>query len=249
MNNVLIYGIHAVESLLKKGQRKVLRVCVASQDRRLQSIITLAKKQNVPLEVCPLSTIQEKLGEVVHQGVYALAEANTLLGEADIPLLLDNATSPALILVLDGVTDPHNLGACLRVADACNVDFVLIPKDKSASITPTVSKVACGAAETVPVVQATNLVRALEILKANGVWIHGAAGEATSSLYALDSTGPVALVLGSEGHGLRQLTRKHCDTLFSIPMLGSVSSLNVSVAAGITLYETIRQRKMIPDAL
>jgi len=140
------------------------------------------------------------------------------------------------------VTDPHNLGACLRTADATGVDFVVIPKDKSASITPVVSKVACGAAEAIPVVRVTNLVRSMEKLKAAGVWIYGAAGEARQSLYTVQGTENIAVVLGAEGDGLRRLTRDHCDALFSLPMQGSVESLNVSVATGVTLYEIVRQR-------
>lgn len=147
-----------------------------------------------------------------------------------------------LILILDGITDPHNLGACLRSADATGVDFVVIPKDKSASITPVVSKVACGAAESIPLVRVTNLARAMDILKQQGVWIFGAAGEAENLLYAMDCSGNIALVMGAEGTGLRRLTREHCDGLFSLPMMGSVESLNVSVATGVSLYEVIRQR-------
>jgi len=155
-----------------------------------------------------------------------------------------------LILILDGITDPHNLGACLRSADATGVDFVMIPKDKSASVTPVVSKVACGAAESVPLVRVTNLVRAMDILKEQGVWIYGAAGEAKCSLYQIDCTGMVAIAMGAEGEGLRRLTREHCDGLFcdglfSLPMAGSVNSLNVSVATGVSLYEVVRQRQKV----
>jgi 23S rRNA (guanosine2251-2'-O)-methyltransferase len=144
--------------------------------------------------------------------------------------------------VLDGVTDPHNLGACLRSADAAGVSAVVIPKDRSADITAVVRKVACGATEAVPLVRVTNLARTLQALKAAGVWIYGAAGEAERSLYSLDLRGRVALVMGAEGHGLRRLTRECCDELMSLPMAGSVSSLNVSVAAGVSLFEAVRQR-------
>ncbi|OYV53216.1 MAG: 23S rRNA (guanosine(2251)-2'-O)-methyltransferase RlmB [Legionella sp. 21-45-4] len=152
------------------------------------------------------------------------------------------AKTPAFILILDGITDPHNLGACLRSADAAGVHCVITPKDNSARITPVVSKVASGAAESVPLIQVTNLARTLDRLKQLGIWIYGAAGEAPQSLYTMNLTAPTALVLGSEGNGLRRLTRDHCDELFSLPMQGQVSSLNVSVASGIAVYETLRQR-------
>jgi 23S rRNA (guanosine2251-2'-O)-methyltransferase len=144
--------------------------------------------------------------------------------------------------VLDGVTDPHNLGACLRSAEAAGVDAVIVPKDKSALMTPTVRKVACGAAEVVPFITVTNLARCLATLKQRGIWVQGAAGEATQSIYATDLKGPLAIVLGSEGSGMRRLTRELCDGLFSIPMAGEVSSLNVSVSAGVCLFEAVRQR-------
>ena len=150
-----------------------------------------------------------------------------------------------MILILDGITDPHNLGACLRTADAAGVDFVIIPKDKSAAITPVVSKVACGAAESVLVVRVTNLARAISTLKEHGVWIYGAAGEAEHSIYDLDFTGSIGIVMGAEGSGLRRLTRELCDGLFSLPMQGEVSSLNVSVATGISLYEIARKNKHV----
>jgi 23S rRNA (guanosine2251-2'-O)-methyltransferase len=152
-----------------------------------------------------------------------------------------------LVLVLDGVQDPHNLGACFRSADAAGANLIIAPRDKSASITSVVSKVASGAAETVPFVQVTNLVRALEKLKELGIWIYGAAGEAEQIVYEVDLRGPSALVLGAEGAGLRRLTREHCDVLVKIPMFGSASSLNVSVATGILLFEAVRQRHAVTD--
>jgi 23S rRNA (guanosine2251-2'-O)-methyltransferase len=163
-----------------------------------------------------------------------------------LPDLLKTASSPPLFLVLDNIQDPHNLGACLRTADAVHVTAVIIPKDRSATITPVVRKVATGAAETVPIVQVNNLVRALEHLKELGVWLMGASGDAKQSLYQTDLRGPIALVLGAEGTGLRRLTEECCDVLMHIPMRGSVESLNVSVAAGICLYEALRQRLSDP---
>ena len=155
---------------------------------------------------------------------------------------VEQSEQPSLILVLDGVTDPHNLGACLRSADAAGVHAVVVPKDKSADLSPTVRKVACGAAEVVPFVRVTNLSRTLEALKERGVWLFGAAGEAEKSIYDNDLTGSMALVMGAEGAGLRRLTREHCDHLVKLPMAGSVSSLNVSVATGVCLFEAVRQR-------
>jgi len=163
--------------------------------------------------------------------------------EADLLRKVDEAERPVLILVLDGVTDPHNLGACLRSADAAGVDAVVVPKDRSADLNPAVRKVACGAAEVVPFVRVTNLSRTLDALKARGVWVFGAAGEAEGPIYDHDLTGPVALVMGAEGSGLRRLTRERCDFLVKLPMAGSVGSLNVSVATGICLFEVVRQRR------
>ncbi len=186
--------------------------------------------------------MNQRFAALTHQGVVASVRPLPEYNESNIISLLEKSKKPGLILILDGVTDPHNLGACLRSADAAGVDFVLIPKDKSASITPVVSKVACGAAESIPLVRVTNLARAMELLKEHGVWIYGAAGEAQSSIYQLDCSSTIALVMGAEGEGLRRLTRERCDGLFSLPMLGSVSSLNVSVATGISLFEVVRQR-------
>jgi len=165
-----------------------------------------------------------------------------LLDEAGLLRLVDDSPGPVLLLVLDGITDPHNLGACLRSADAAGVHAVIVPKDKSADLGPTVSKVACGAAEAVPFARVTNIARTLEALKARGVWIYGTAGEAQATVYDSDFSGPVALVMGAEGAGLRRLTRELCDHLVKLPMAGSVSSLNVSVATGICLFEAVRQR-------
>jgi 23S rRNA (guanosine2251-2'-O)-methyltransferase len=157
--------------------------------------------------------------------------------------LLDRAEGPPLLLMLDGVTDPHNLGACLRTADAAGVQAVIIPKDKSASLNATVRKVACGAAEVIPLVAVTNLARTLEKLKKRGLWVVGTAGEAEQDVYDVDMTGPTVLVMGAEGKGMRRLTRELCDFLVRLPMSGSVSSLNVSVATGVCLFEAVRQRR------
>lgn len=178
----------------------------------------------------------------VHQGVVAAVSESREWGEDDLMAMLAAASEPPFLLVLDGVTDPHNLGACMRTADAVGVQAVIVPKDKSATLTPVARKVACGAAETVPFVRVTNLARCLRALQEQGVWLVGTAGEAGSTLYQANFTGPVALVMGAEGKGMRRLTREHCDALINIPMLGHVDSLNVSVATGVCLYEALRQR-------
>lgn len=244
MSEQFVYGVHAVSALLANPHRKT-RTLFVSQDRvdkRLQELIDKAIQQQVTIEKLSPQKMSQRFAEFTHQGVVACASALIDYSEYDLPALLEASKKPSLVLILDGVTDPHNLGACLRSADAAGVDFVVIPKDKSASITPVVSKVACGAAESVPVVRVTNLARAMEILKEEGVWIYGAAGEAESSIYHIDCKGSIAIAMGAEGEGLRRLTRERCDGLFALPMLGTVESLNVSVATGISLYEVVRQR-------
>lgn len=245
MSEQYVYGVHAVFALLTNPHRVTKKLYISEDraDQRLQDIIDKALHARIPIEKLSTQKMNQRFADFAHQGVVASASSLPNYNESHLFALLEASNQPALILILDGVTDPHNLGACLRTADATGVDFVLIPKDKSASITPVVSKVACGAAESVPLVRVTNLVRSMEFLKEHGVWIYGAAGEATSSLYQTDCTGNVALVMGAEGEGLRRLTREHCDGLFSLPMLGSVASLNVSVATGVSLYEIVRQRK------
>ncbi|WP_455198376.1 23S rRNA (guanosine(2251)-2'-O)-methyltransferase RlmB, partial [Kaarinaea lacus] len=177
-----------------------------------------------------------------HQGVVASAIAPRVLSESELDTLLDKLTDPPFLLVLDGVTDPHNLGACLRSADAAGIQAVITTKDRSASLTPTAVKVASGAAQTVPFVQVTNLARCLRNLKDRGIWLAGLDGEAEQSLYDTDLSGPLAIVMGAEGKGLRRLSREHCDYLARIPMAGTVESLNVSVATGVCLFEAHRQR-------
>ncbi|TAL58570.1 MAG: 23S rRNA (guanosine(2251)-2'-O)-methyltransferase RlmB [Legionella sp.] len=245
MSEQYVYGVHAVSALLSNPHRVVKTLYVSQErvDKKVQTILDKAAEKHIPVEQLSSAKMNQRFAEFTHQGVVAKAQALTDFVEADLPHLLSSSKNPGLVLILDGVTDPHNLGACLRSADATGVDFVIIPKDKSAGITPVVSKVACGAAESIPVVRVTNLVRAMEILKEAGVWIYGAAGEANQSLYSVDCTGTVAIAMGAEGEGLRRLTRDHCDGLFALPMLGSVDSLNVSVATGVSLYEVVRQRQ------
>lgn len=245
MSNQFVYGVHAVSALLANPHREIKKLFISQDrlDKRVQDLVTKAQQAQRVIEKLTTQEMNQRFADFAHQGVVASASALPDYNESHLRALLEACNKHALILILDGITDPHNLGACLRTADAVGVDFVLIPKDKNASITPVVSKVACGAAESIPLVRVTNLVRSMELLKEQGVWIYGAAGEAEQSLYQTDCTGAVAVVMGSEGEGMRRLTREHCDGLFSLPMLGSVESLNVSVATGISLYEILRQRR------
>lgn len=245
MTEHFVYGVHAVAALLANPHRvtKMLYLTQDRMDKRIHHLVSLAEQANIPIERLTAQRMDNRFPDCVHQGVVAVALKLPDYGESDLVRLLAAGKTPALVLILDGVTDPHNLGACLRSADAAGVDFVVVPKDKNASVTPVVSKVACGAAESVPLVRVTNLVRAMEILKEQGVWIYGAAGEADSLIYSVDCSSSIALVLGAEGDGMRRLTRETCDGLFALPMLGAVTSLNVSVATGVSLYEVVRQRK------
>ena len=242
------YGYHAVESLIRREPRRVaaLHVQAERQDKRMQALCELSRNQGVSVLSCSKSEL-DALVNGRHQGVVAVldpaaeAEAGGLMSEADLSEHLSKVTVP-LILILDGVTDPHNLGACLRSADAAGVTAVIFPKDKSADVNDVARKVASGAAETVPWVRVTNLARTIESLKQAGVWVIGTDGDAEESLYEQDLSGPCAMVLGSEGAGMRRLTRDLCDFVVKLPMAGSVSSLNVSVAAGVCLFEAVRQR-------
>lgn len=244
MSEHFVYGCHAVRALLKNPHRKIKQLFI-NQDKdgqRFQDILELANSRHIPIEALSLKLMNQRFAEYTHQGVVASAQPMPSFAEADLKPLLADLASPACILLLDGVTDPHNLGACLRTADAVGVNFVITPKDNSAGLTPVVGKVASGALESMPLVRVTNLARAMDTLKQEGIWIYGAAAEANQTLYQLDLKSSVALVLGAEGSGLRRLTRESCDGLFSIPMVGTVESLNVSVAAGVSLYELKRQR-------
>ena len=240
----LIYGLHAVDALLRQQPAQVVRLFVQDgrKDKRIAGILELAGNQGVAVE----RISREKLDQQVqgrHQGVVAeVRPGEKSWDEKGLYQLLDGLDHPPLILVLDGVTDPHNLGACLRSADAAGVDAVVVPKDNAADLSPVVRKVACGAAEVVPFIRVTNLARALAALKERGIWLYGAAGEAENTIYNSDLRGPAAIVMGAEGDGLRRLTREACDYLIKLPMAGSVSSLNVSVATGICLFEAVRQR-------
>jgi 23S rRNA (guanosine2251-2'-O)-methyltransferase len=239
-----VFGMHAVGSLLERDPARVavLLALESRADQRMSRVLELAERAKVPVRRVSRRELDELAAGLSHQGVVAETGTAPGFGEKELPGFLDALLRPAFLLVLDGVQDPHNLGACLRSANAAGVDAVIIPRDRSAPLNATVRKVACGAAESLPVVRVTNLARTLRALRDAGIWVYGAAGEAESSLYEADLCGPLALVLGGEGRGLRRLTREHCDGLLSIPMAGAISSLNVSVAAGIFLFEARRQR-------
>ncbi len=239
-----VFGLHAVTSLLERDPARVslLQVLESRDDPRIQRVLELAGKANVPVRRVSRRELDELVPGVSHQGVVAeTGEANNV-SEHELTGFIEQLEHPAFLLILDGIQDPHNLGACIRSADAAGVDAVILPKDRSAPMNATVRKVACGAAEVVPVVRVTNLARVMRQLRDAGIWIYGAAGEAETGLYDTDLSGSLALVLGGEGKGLRRLTREHCDGLAAIPLAGSVSSLNVSVATGICLFEARRQR-------
>jgi len=244
-NSLLLFGLHTVTALLEKQPERVKRLSIqeSRQDKKVLALVELATQRGIPIEYHDKAALDAMTQSANHQGVLAFCAPSQVYAESDLPNLLSSLTQPAFILVLDGVQDPHNLGACFRSADAAGVHAILAPKDKSVGITPTVSKVASGATETIPFVQVTNLVRALETLKSLGIWIYGTDADASQTLYQTSLTGPLALVLGAEGAGMRRLTKEHCDVLIHIPMQGYVSSLNVSVAAGVCLFEVVRQRQ------
>ena len=240
------YGLHAVESLLKNQRQSVveLKILKGRKDKKLMRLLRQAK--GIAVSECSRGELDQLSGVANHQGVVAILSggnesSDNLVAESTLEFYLKSVENP-LVLILDGVTDPHNFGACLRSADAAGVDLVITPKDRSVGLTPVVRKVAVGAAETMKICQVTNLVRAMETLKEMGIWIAGAAGEAEGTLYDIDFTGSMAIAMGAEGSGLRRLTREHCDYLMKIPMSGTVESLNVSVATGICLFEAHRQR-------
>ncbi len=237
----LIYGIHAVKAALQQEGGEVTEVLLMSgrTNQRLDAIVSLARARQVKIQEASKSELDSLSDYARHQGV--VARVSGLERHLTLESLLAEQPQPFL-LVLDGVQDPHNLGACLRTADAAGVDAVIVPQDKAVGLTPVVHKVACGAAETMPFFQVTNLARTLRQLKDQGVWVIGADERGEEGLHTADLTGPVALVMGAEGKGLRRLTQEHCDRVISIPMAGQVSSLNVSVATGVCLFEIVRQR-------
>ena len=239
-----IYGMHAVRVMLERHAERVLSVRLAEQreDPRARAIEELARRHQRPVQRVDMHSLRQQLGDVAHQGVAAEITPLPPWSEDELLAALQVARAP-LLLALDGVQDPHNLGACLRTADACGALGVVVPRDRAAQLTATVRKVAAGAAEMTPVVAVTNLVRTLKLLKEAGLWIVGADAAAETAARAVDLRGPIVLVLGAEGTGLRHLTRQNCDFLVSLPQRGAIESLNVSVAAAMLLYEALRQRE------
>lgn len=240
-----LFGLHAVEAALRHDPENIIRLMCAEgrRDARLQEVEKLAEEVGLRIHRVDQRELDRLTRGDRHQGVAAQYRPAPSFDENDLHALLDRLDEPPLLLVLDGVTDPHNLGACLRVADGAGAHAVIAPKDRAVGLTPTVRKVASGAAESMPFIQVTNLSRALDALKQRDVWVIGLAGEADHGLYQSRlATHGLAVVMGAEGSGLRRLTRESCDELVSLPMLGAVESLNVSVAAGVSLYEIRRQR-------
>lgn len=248
-NEELVFGIHAVNALINVAPERFIEIWLLKgrEDDRMMPIINLSRKYGIGTQLASRKVLDEKSEGEQHQGVVARVRPGKAYTENDIDDILQAAEKkgiPPFLLILDGVTDPHNLGACLRNADAAGVQAIIVPKDNAAQITPTVRKVAVGAVESVPLVQVTNLSRTMKQLQKQGVWIVGTAGETDTCLYDTKLAGPMALVMGAEGKGMRRLTRENCDQLVKLPMAGTVSSLNVSVATGICLFEMVRQRSI-----
>lgn len=240
------YGFHSVAALLDADSAAVLGLWVAraQQDDRARALLDRARAAGIACTACERADLDARFGtDTRHQGFAALCRRERSDAPQDLDDLLDRLDEPPFLLVLDGIQDPHNLGACLRSADAAGVHAVIVPRDRAAGMTPVVRKVACGAAETVPFFPVTNLARTLKGLQDRGVWITGTDAEAPDLLWDVDLRGPAAIVIGSEGEGMRRLVREHCDRLARLPLAGTVSSLNASVAVGICLFEAVRQRR------
>jgi len=246
-NDEIVFGLHAVTALLAATPERFIELWLLKgrEDERMQPVITMAKQCGISIQHAQRKVLDEKSDNEQHQGVVARIRQGKTFTEADIDDIFQQAENKKQVpffLILDGVTDPHNLGACLRNADAAGVQAIIVPKDNAARLTGTVRKVAVGAAESVPLVQVTNLSRTMKAMQDKGIWIIGTAGETDTCLYDVKLAGPMALVMGAEGKGMRRLTKENCDQLVKLPMAGSVSSLNVSVATGICLFEIVRQR-------
>jgi 23S rRNA (guanosine2251-2'-O)-methyltransferase len=239
-----VYGLHAIGAVLERSPERLLELWMAQarDDARARALLERALAAGIRVQAVGGESLAKLVGDVPHQGAVAAVRPQKPWDEQQLIESLDQLSGPPLLLVLDGVTDPHNLGACLRTADAAGAHAVVVPKDRAAGVDGVVRKVAAGAAEFVPVATVTNLARALERLKERRVWVVGTDGEAELTLYQADLNRPLALVLGAEGAGMRRLTRETCDFLVRIPMHGRVESLNVSVAAGVALFEACRQR-------
>ena len=248
MSGELIFGIHAVESALVHDPKNVLELYIEcdSHNARLKVLSERAREAGVKPHARDRAALDRMTGGARHQGAVARYRAPPPRAESELYELVENAQKETLLLVLDGVTDPHNLGACLRTAEAAGATAVVVPKDKAAGITPTVRRASAGAADRVAFFAVTNLARTLKALKERGVWLVGLAGDAGQEFYTLDLKGSIAIVMGSEGEGMRRLTSEACDFLARIPMRGDMESLNVSVATGVALFEALRQRAAAP---
>lgn len=244
-NQRLIIGFHAINARLWQNPSSIIELYVlgGKHDARMQDVLNKAEAENIRIIFADLARLDSLSKHARHQGVVGFIDASR--NHVDLDDVLENLTEPPLLLILDGITDPHNLGACLRVADAMGVHAVIAPKDKSAGLNATVSKVACGAAETVPYLTVTNLARTIRSLKERGIWILGTDMNGSTDLYHFEAPKAVAWIMGAEGNGMRRLTRESCDMLVSIPMFGTVESINVSVSTGIILSETRRQRTLM----
>ncbi|MCH8057918.1 MAG: 23S rRNA (guanosine(2251)-2'-O)-methyltransferase RlmB [Proteobacteria bacterium] len=240
----LLIGIHSVASALSNmpGQVRVIRIAQESHNPRVRKLASLAGELGISVVMEPRALLERRSEGQRHQDIIAEFAAENLLTEKDLDRVLDSIDGPPLLLVLDGVQDPHNLGACIRTAEAAGVHAVILPRDRSAGLTPVVRRVASGAAEVLPILIVTNLAAILRRIKEKGVWLLGTSDQAKQSLYEVGMNGPMALVMGNEEKGMRRLTSELCDFLVQIPMHGSVSSLNISVATGVCLFEMIRQR-------
>ena len=239
-----VYGLHAISAVLERAPERLLELWIAEprDDARARSLRLRAEQAGIRVQAIGAEGLAKLVGAVAHQGAVAAVRPLKPWDEHDLLGLLDGLTGDALLLVLDNLTDPHNLGACLRTANAAGAHAVVIPKDRAATVDGVVRKVAAGAAEFIPVAAVTNLARTLQLIQKRGVWVVGTDGEALQTLYSADFKRPLALVLGAEGSGMRRLTKERCDFLVRIPMAGQMESLNVSVAAGVALFEVLRQR-------
>jgi 23S rRNA (guanosine2251-2'-O)-methyltransferase len=247
-NQNYVYGIHSVETLLRQTPENIRIIYIQmGTEGRLRQLIKLSQLEQISIQYVSRNKLDVMSSQANHQGV--IAERIKQRAITSLEELLNNLHEPAFLLILDGVQDPHNLGACLRSANAAGVHAVIAPKDRAVGLTPVVRKVASGAAEITPFIQVTNLAQTFEKLKEKNIWLYGTAEEATENLFATDLTGSIALVLGAEGEGLRRLTKERCDKLICIPTVGEISSLNVSVAAGVCLFEAFRQRHRVSGKL
>lgn len=240
----LVYGIHAVKSILEKRAQRILSVYIIrqSKDLRLKLLINQIKKFEISIRECSRRQLDIQVKGAVHQGIVAKIIPDSFMQENDLPNFLMQCKTTPLLVILDGVTDPHNLGACLRSADAAGAHIVIVPRNRSASLNGTVRKVASGSVDNIPFMQVTNLIRTLRLLQKYNIWIIGTVMQSQRLIFNSKLIRPLAFVMGSEGNGIRYLTQKNCDELVTIPMLGVARSLNVSVATGICLFEALRQR-------